>query len=166
MTELSELTYCKTHPTVETGLRCSKCEDYICTRCAIQSPVGYRCKSCIKGQQAVFNTAETRDYIVGALVAMSIGAAAAAINIFPASFGFFGWIIAFMFGGAAGRFGADMVRRAIQRRRSKNLFLVVAILGTLATLPLILFSDLGGFIFAFAFGTTIYSSLRGISIRR
>ncbi len=167
MTETAELTtYCATHPTVESGLRCNKCDKYICARCSVQTKVGYRCKSCIKGQQAVFNTAESRDFFVGSIVAMIIGAIGAAINIFPSSFGFFGFIIAFIFGGAVGRFTADAVRRAIQKRRGKNLFLTIAILGTLATLPLITVTSLAGMLFSFAFATALYSSLRGINVRR
>ncbi len=167
MTETAELTtYCATHPTVESGLRCNKCDKYICPKCSVQTKVGYRCKSCIKGQQAVFNTAENRDFLTGSVVAMIVGVVGSAINIFPAGFGFFGFFIAFFLGGAVGRFAADLTRRAISKRRGKNLFLTIAILGTLATLPLITSTGLAGMLFSFAFATALYSSLRGINVRR
>jgi len=39
---------CPRHPRVETGLRCSKCEQPICPRCAVQTPVGARCRDCAR----------------------------------------------------------------------------------------------------------------------
>lgn len=37
---------CARHPDRETVLRCGKCETPICTRCAVQTPVGFRCAEC------------------------------------------------------------------------------------------------------------------------
>ena len=33
---------CATHPEVETGLSCGRCETLICPRCLVQTPVGTR----------------------------------------------------------------------------------------------------------------------------
>jgi hypothetical protein len=38
--------FCARHPTVETALRCSKCETPICPRCLVPTPVGARCPDC------------------------------------------------------------------------------------------------------------------------
>ena len=35
--------FCVNHPRVETGLRCNRCDNPICVRCAKLTPVGYRC---------------------------------------------------------------------------------------------------------------------------
>ena len=43
-----ELTYCEVHPDRETSLRCNKCERYMCPECAVQTPVGYRCRQCVR----------------------------------------------------------------------------------------------------------------------
>lgn len=40
--------FCARHPTVETYLRCSRCETPICPRCLVQTPVGARCRDCAK----------------------------------------------------------------------------------------------------------------------
>ena len=48
-------TYCHNIPTVETALRCNKCGEYICPKCAVRTPTGYSCKSCISNQQKVFD---------------------------------------------------------------------------------------------------------------
>ncbi len=37
---------CAAHPNVETELGCSKCGKPICMRCAVQTPVGMRCREC------------------------------------------------------------------------------------------------------------------------
>jgi hypothetical protein len=37
---------CAAHPAIETELTCSKCEKPICPRCAVQTPVGMRCREC------------------------------------------------------------------------------------------------------------------------
>ena len=45
------LTYCEVHPDRETSLRCNKCGRLMCTECAVLTPVGYRCRECVRGQQ-------------------------------------------------------------------------------------------------------------------
>ena len=37
---------CTYHPNVRTRLRCSKCGTPICPRCAVETPVGFRCPEC------------------------------------------------------------------------------------------------------------------------
>ena len=37
---------CEAHPSVETGLACSKCGKPICPRCLYQTPIGARCREC------------------------------------------------------------------------------------------------------------------------
>ena len=55
MTEALPKMYCANHPTVETTLRCNRCEKPICAKCAVLTPTGYRCKECIKEQQKIFD---------------------------------------------------------------------------------------------------------------
>ena len=38
--------YCYRHPDRETYVRCGRCDRPICTSCAMQGPVGFRCKQC------------------------------------------------------------------------------------------------------------------------
>ena len=40
------MTFCKKHPTSETNVRCSRCEDFICTNCMVPASIGYQCASC------------------------------------------------------------------------------------------------------------------------
>ena len=38
--------YCARHASVETVLRCGRCETPICPRCSVSTPVGMRCRDC------------------------------------------------------------------------------------------------------------------------
>ena len=40
--------YCPRHPKIETNLRCGKCDEVICPKCTVQTPVGARCPDCAK----------------------------------------------------------------------------------------------------------------------
>lgn len=50
---MTELQPCPRHPKELTALRCSKCESPICHRCAVLTPVGYRCPECGKERSAL-----------------------------------------------------------------------------------------------------------------
>ncbi|MBZ0296102.1 MAG: hypothetical protein K8L99_26315 [Anaerolineae bacterium] len=66
-----EITYCAVHPDRETGLRCNKCGRYMCAQCAVQTPVGYRCRECVRQHDDKFFNATQNDYIL--LFAVSAG---------------------------------------------------------------------------------------------
>jgi hypothetical protein len=70
--DVDEKTFCAVHPDVETGLRCNRCGRYMCTRCAVRTPVGYRCKQCVNQQQDAFYKATQQDYLVGTGVALAL----------------------------------------------------------------------------------------------
>ncbi len=120
MTESS--TFCHNHPGKETGLRCNRCDKYICAQCAMHTPTGYRCKSCNKNLGKKFNTAQIQDYIFVFIIAAVLSYFGSILIRFV---GFFVFFIA----PAVGVGIAEVVRRVINRRRSKALFqmMVVAI---------------------------------------
>lgn len=45
---------CARHPSVETVLRCSRCETPICPKCVIPTPVGGRCRTCAQVRRIPF----------------------------------------------------------------------------------------------------------------
>ena len=128
-----ELTFCVNHPNVETGLRCNKCGDPICARCAVRTPVGYRCRNCIRHQQATFYTGLPVDYIVAAVVSLPIAALGAYI------ISFLGFFFAFFVSPVAGVLVADVAWRAVGRRRSRYLWAVVCGAVFVATLGVALY---------------------------
>ena len=135
---------CANHPGRETTLRCSRCEKPICSQCAVLTPVGYRCKECVRERQAVFETAHRTDFILAAVVAgVGTGIAIALLRFL----GYWGVIVAPVVGGGL----AEIVRWAVRRRRARRLPMAAAIGAALGVLPHLLlplstlvFAVLGG----------------------
>ncbi|WP_376789851.1 hypothetical protein [Thermoflexus sp.] len=114
-----ETLFCAFHPGIPTALRCNRCGRPICIRCAVPTPVGYRCRACVAGQQAAFFNARPLDYGLAALAATAIGLLAAPL---VAAVGF--WVI--FIGPLVGSLVAEMVHRLIGRRRGRWIWLVVS----------------------------------------
>src|SRR5512136_190041 len=120
MSETTGTHYCYYHSNTPTELRCNKCGKYICVKDAVRTPVGYRCKSCVKEQQDVFFTATSTDYTIAAVVSLVLSTVAA--FIVPA-LGF----IAIFAGPIAGTVIAEGVWRATGRRRGRYIWMVVIV---------------------------------------
>ncbi len=134
-----EVMVCVNHPNRETRLRCNRCGQPICASCAVQTPVGYRCQSCIRGQQKVFETARQRDLPVAFVVA-AVGVVIATAILSYLSF--WGLFVAPVVGGGI----AEVVRWFTRRRRSQHLPLITAIgagVGVAAYMGYFVFSNLG-----------------------
>jgi hypothetical protein len=120
--------HCHRHPDRETRVRCGRCDRPICSRCAMQGPVGFRCREC--GSLAFDPlTSLTRSQM---LVGFAASTALAAIAGFFASYvGFFGIIISFF----AGTLTAAAVTRLIGDKHGRLMLSVVLggiLVGTLA----------------------------------
>jgi hypothetical protein len=114
--------YCANHPDVETLLRCNRCNKPICVKCAVQTPVGYRCRECIAEQQKKYFNAVTGDNLIAFAVSFGVTLVATPIiGFFLGVFSWLGFIIAFLAGSAAGSALAQAVRAAVKRRRGPNL---------------------------------------------
>jgi hypothetical protein len=165
MTSEPATLYCANHPDIETNLRCNRCEKPICTRCAVLTPTGYRCRECVRSQQKTFDTAEWYDYILAIVIAAILAFIGSRITSF---IGFFTIFVAPI----AGMIIAEAVRAAIRRRRSKVLFqatAAAAAVGSLIPVLLNLSSDLRVLFpliwqgaYAFLVTSTVYYRLRGI----
>ena len=115
-----EVTYCSFHPNVETRLRCNKCGTPICPKCAVQTPVGFRCPQCVRSQQAIFYTASPLDYGIAVVVGLVASTVAAFIM------GRLGIFLALFLGPVAGGAIAEVVRWTTGRRRGRWIWLVVS----------------------------------------
>ncbi len=118
---------CANHPNRETTLRCNRCEKPICSQCAVLTPVGYRCKQCVRGQQKIYNTSRSIDFPIAAGAAFILIAFATAILDF---LGFWGLFIAPVAGGGI----AEVIRWMIRRRRHQYLPLIAAAAGSFGVL--------------------------------
>jgi hypothetical protein len=129
---VEEVLHCANHPNVETVLRCNRCGKPICTRCAIRTPVGFRCPQCVSAQRAVFYSGGTTDYAVAAIVALVLALPAAFVMTqLP-------WFFAIFLGPAAGGIIAAAVRLATGRRRAPRTWLVVGVCMVVAAIPTIM----------------------------
>jgi hypothetical protein len=146
--------YCYIHPDRETLLRCNRCERPICSQCAVLTPTGYRCKNCVRGQQKVFDTAQSTDFIIAggiSLVLSFVGSLVAGVM------GFFTIFLAPI----AGVIIAEAVRWAVRRRRSKLLFQTAAGAAALGSLPLLVL-NLAPLLFGGGFGGILGLIFRGL----
>jgi hypothetical protein len=122
---------CAFHPNRTTSLRCNRCGRPICTNCAILTPVGYRCKVCVREQQKVFETALWYDFLIAPVVAGVICGVGSLLGSF---LGFF-IIIAAVF---AGSIAARAVQWSVRHRRSRYLWVAAAVGGVVGCLPVML----------------------------
>ena len=148
----------------ETTLRCNRCGRPICQKHFQRTSVGYRCLVCIREIEDDFFTAETKDYIIGTLVAIPLSIIAGILVGLIGGFigGYFLFIGLFFFGGGIGAAVARLTSRAIGRRRGRYIPYVVA--GCVALfgffIPLLFGNFLAGAIYAFVATSAAYYQLR------
>jgi hypothetical protein len=135
-TTTEQKTYCAVHPTVETTLRCNRCGRYMCIRCAVRTPVGYRCKECVHQQQDVYYGATERDYLIAVGVSFALSIPISYILVMPRFL-----LLVLILSLPAGALITEVVHRAVGRRRGRYTWIVVAggiIAGAIvATFPLL-----------------------------
>ncbi len=165
---MSEATlYCANHPNVETLLRCNRCGKPICMKCAVRTPVGYRCEECIRGQQTVFYTATKTHKAAGSMVALVLGLLLGVVAYFVGQLSWLSIFIAPVVGGVVG----EAIFRASGRKRARRFDWIggglVAVGALLTFLPLYLlfhfpyiWTLLWGLLFVAMAVGTVYARLR------
>jgi len=132
--------YCEVHPERETSLRCNRCGRYMCVPCAVQTPVGYRCRQCVRQHESKFYAGTNNDYIIVFAVCAVLGGIGGVVaQLVP----FF--IFAFIIGIPVGGVVSEVALRATGRRRGRYSGEIAAagvVLGALAG-RLVQFSTLG-----------------------
>jgi hypothetical protein len=175
----AERLFCANHPDTPTALRCNRCGKPVCMRCIVRTPVGYRCRDCVRGQQQIFETAVWTDFVVALVIALLLGAGATWLLMQMRSFIFLAILLAPVAGGLA----AQIISAAIRRRRSRYLPIVAASAFAFGSVALLLVPALVSLLFygAQAVGmlglgllvpliftalatSTLYMRLRGIAL--
>jgi hypothetical protein len=110
--------FCYRHPDRETWIRCGRCDRPICTRCAMQGPVGFRCRTCGTLANDPLRTIRPTQALIGFVVAAGLGAAA---GLVASRIGFFSIFISFIAGG----FIAEAVNRLIGFKRGPLILVLV-----------------------------------------
>ncbi|HIC88718.1 MAG TPA: hypothetical protein EYP04_04880 [Anaerolineae bacterium] len=151
--------YCANHPNVETYLRCNKCGKPICMDCAVLTEVGYRCKECVRGQQAVFYTASGMNQLLGAGAALLLGVALGLAAVFITGFL---WLWSLLVAPVAGGIVAEGVWRAAGRKRARHFNLMASALVILGAGPFLLlsFRNIFAWLFVALAVSTVYARLR------
>jgi len=171
---MTETLFCYVHPTRETALRCNNCERPICASCAVRTPTGYRCKECVRNRQKTFDTSEWYDYVLGFLIAAVLSGIASFLVTLIGGIGFFGYFLIAAGAPTAGVIISEAVRAATRKRRSRPLFITVAVAVVLGALPVILvqlltmnlFGLLFQAIYLFIVTPLVYTRLSGIQLFR
>jgi len=137
-----EVMICVNHPNRETQLRCNRCNQPICAACAVLTPVGYRCRACIRGQQKIFETTRQFDLPVAFVVSTVAVLIAAAVLSYLS---FWGLFVAPVAGGII----AEIIRWCTRRRRNQRLPLVAAIGGGVGVIGYLGYLVLSGLVYYF-----------------
>lgn len=128
--QTDEILHCTVHPDRETTLRCNKCGRPMCPQCAVSTPVGYRCRECVRGIQSGYYKATQNDYIIIFAVCAGLtgvgGAIFSAINLGL----LFTLILALPIGGAIGEAALRFTSRR-RGRQSANIAAAGAVVGGL-----------------------------------
>ena len=171
---MTETLYCYVHPNRETALRCNNCNRPICASCAVRTPTGYRCKECVRERQKAFDTAEWYDYALGFIVAALLSGFAASLVTLIGGIGFIGLLIISAGASTAGVVISEGVRAVTRKRRSRPLFITVAIGVVVGALPVVLLQLIAGNMFGIIFQVIylvivtpiVYTRLSGIQLFR
>jgi hypothetical protein len=97
---------CYRHPERETWVRCGRCDRPICPRCAMQGPVGFRCRDCGRPAHDPLTSFTPLQLIGGLTLATTAGTVA---GLLAGRIGFFVIFLAW-FGGI---FIADLLTRFV-----------------------------------------------------
>jgi hypothetical protein len=87
--------YCYRHPKSETYVRCGRCDQPICPKCAVQGPVGSRCRQCGLVKNASIRDFSPRQLALGIGVTFGGGAL---LGYLGGQIGFFSIFISFFAG--------------------------------------------------------------------
>jgi hypothetical protein len=101
---------CYRHPDRETYVRCGRCDQPICSRCAMQGPVGFRCRQCGRPARDPLTSMRPSQLAIG--LAISLGGGFV-VGLVSSSIGFFGLILAWFAGGLI----ADAILRFVGIKR-------------------------------------------------
>jgi hypothetical protein len=103
--DAEETHFCQVHPDREASLRCIRCNRYMCTDCAVRTPVGYICRECQRKHEDRFFNATTRDYVIVFAIMAVIGAVVGGLILLVGLWWLISLLIGLAIGGAIGTVG-------------------------------------------------------------
>lgn len=109
---------CYRHPDRQTWVSCGRCDRPICTSCAMQGPVGLRCKTCGKPAFDPLTSFTPTQLVLGTATALLAGMLTGFI---ATRIGFFSIFVAYF----AGAIIADLVARVTGYKRGPVMLAIV-----------------------------------------
>lgn len=132
------------------------------------------CKDCVRERKKTFDTSAWYDYVLGFIVAGFLSGVASFLVTMIGSIGFFGWFLIAAGAPTAGVIIAEGVRLVTRKRRSRSLFITIAVAVVLGALPIIVLEifilDIFGIVFQVIYlviaTPVVYTRLSGIQLFR
>ncbi len=112
--------HCYRHPDRETYIRCGRCDQPICVGCAMQGPVGMRCRQCGKPVRDALSSLTAQQTLTA--VGLSLGAGAL-VGFLGMQFGWFMILIGFFAGGLL----VEALDRSIGMKRGRKMVAIVVL---------------------------------------
>lgn len=109
---------CYRHPDRETWVRCGRCDQPICTRCAMQGPVGFRCRQCGRPARDPLTSMRPSQLAIGLGISFLGGVV---IGLVSSRIGFLGLLLAWFAGGMI----ADAVIRFVGFKRGPKMIIML-----------------------------------------
>jgi hypothetical protein len=109
---------CYRHPDRETWVRCGRCDQPICPRCAMQGPVGFRCRQCGRPARDPLTSLRPTQLAIGFGISALGGLV---VGLVGGRIGFFGLILAWFAGGLI----ADSVIRFVGFKRGPKMMVTL-----------------------------------------
>ena len=101
---------CYRHLDRETYVRCGRCDQPICSRCAMQGPVGFRCRQCGRPSRDPLTSMRPSQLAIGLAISLAGGLV---VGLLSSNLGIFGLILAWFAGGVI----ADAILRFVGIKR-------------------------------------------------
>ena len=116
---MTQANYCPKHKDTPTNLRCGRCDELVCPRCMVHTPVGVRCADCaqVKRPPTYDVSRGLLARAVGASIGLGVGGGIALIILQSLAFGFFYLLIA----AGLGYVVAEGVSASANRKRGRAL---------------------------------------------
>ena len=109
---------CYRHPDRETLIRCGRCDQPICIKCAMQGPVGFRCRQCGKPRRDAL--VSLRPTQLAAAIGLAVGGGAV-IAYVGVALGWFMILVAFFGGGVI----VEAIDRVVGVKRGPRMVAIV-----------------------------------------
>ena len=153
---MSQTTYCVRHKDTPSNLRCGKCDDLICPRCMVHTPVGARCEDCAQVTPVpTYNVSRTiLARAIGASIGLGIAGGVALILLRALGLGFDLFSLAIVAAGL-GFIVGEGVGAAANRKRGRTLQ-YAAVGGVLISYAVVFAARWSGPLDLLAIGISLY----------